>query len=253
MRGKFAVQKQLAEESADLSHRRDQRFDMPDIPPEKDRLATIRKYRPDLVDPRKPTGKTFVLVSGLPRSGTSLMMQMLHAGGLEPKTDGVRQADEDNPKGYYEWEAVKKIATRPQILDEAGLDQKAIKVVSALLEKLPYRHNYRVIFMTRPIEEVVESQAAMIQRLESEGARLGVDDIKKTLANHRANVIRWMKNHPRLEYIEIDYPSLIEKPSGLIPRIIEFLGPERLPTASKMQDVIDQNLYRKRTGSNTVA
>src|SRR5205085_1696250 len=89
--------------------KREQLFDLPDIPKRKERLAMLLKERPDPKPEEEKSGKTFVIVSGLPRSGTSLMMQMLEAGGLSPMTDKVRAADIDNPRGYYEWEAIKEI------------------------------------------------------------------------------------------------------------------------------------------------
>ena len=125
-------------------------FNVPEFESEERRAEITDENRPQGVDPRKPSGKTFVLVSGLPRSGTSLMMQLLEAGGLPPKTDGEREADIDNPKGYYEWEAIKRITHDHRLLNEEGLENKAIKVISMLLPKMPYMHNYKVIFMTRP-------------------------------------------------------------------------------------------------------
>ena len=92
------------------------------------------------------SGKTFILVSGLPRSGTSLMMQMLEAGGLTILTDHERAADPDNPKGYYEWEPIKQIGKKPELLDEDGLDGRGISAFPMLLSQLPLKHNYKVIF-----------------------------------------------------------------------------------------------------------
>lgn len=224
-------------------------YDLPDIPVEEERNRILVEQRPDPVDPRKFSGKTLTLVSGLPRSGTSLMMQMLEAGGLPAKTDGERVADPDNPKGYYEWELIKKVATNPRILDEEGLDKKAIKCISALLMQLPYNHEYKIIFMTRPIKEVMASQSAMIERLKTEGAKMEVDQIERGLESHRAGTIRWMKNNKRVKFLEVDYPTLVKSPDEYLTKIAEFLGPELLPTPENMRSVIDASLYRKRKTS----
>ncbi|NBP82089.1 hypothetical protein EBU58_15555, partial [bacterium] len=103
-----------------------------------------------------------LVVSGLPRSGTSLMMQILQAGGIELLADGERAADEDNPEGYWEWEAIKKLPKDPRLIEQA--DGKALKVISALLPSLPGPHRYTVIYMVRPVEQVVNSQWAMLAR-----------------------------------------------------------------------------------------
>ena len=110
------------------------------------------------------------VVSGLPRSGTSLMMQMLSAGGLSVVTDGERQADADNPRGYFEWERIKLLPKRPDCIAEA--EGKVVKVISQLLFALPPGREYRVIFMQRPLPEVVASQAEMIRRRGTSGAPL---------------------------------------------------------------------------------
>src|SRR5713101_6438933 len=98
------------------------------------------------------TGCTvIVIVSGVPRSGTSLMMQMLAAGGMPVLSDGLRQADPDNPRGYYEWEKIKCLPQEPALIGEA--EGKAVKVISSLLFALPAGHDYRVISMLRPLHE----------------------------------------------------------------------------------------------------
>jgi hypothetical protein len=111
------------------------------------------------------------IVSGLPRSGTSLMMQMLAAGGMQVITDGERTADPDNPRGYYEWGRIKRLQQEPQCLVEA--EGKAVKFISQLLLALPSDRDYRIIFMQRPLAEVVASQAEMIRRRGTTGAAVG--------------------------------------------------------------------------------
>ncbi len=97
-------------------------------------------------DGQRSPVREFVIVSGLPRSGTSLMMQLLAAGGLEPMTDGEREADSDNPEGYYEWEPVKSLKSHPDLIERAA--GKSVKVITSLLPSLPIRHRYKIIYMT---------------------------------------------------------------------------------------------------------
>lgn len=232
---------------AEADRRRDQLFDLPEIPPAEERAATLLKERPDPKPPREDSGKTFVLVSGLPRSGTSLMMQLLVAGGLPAMTDEERAPDIDNPRGYFEWEAIKRIAKEPELLDDSAVEGKAIKCISMLLQKMPDFHHYKVIFMTRPIEEVIESQEKMTTRLGTKGAELDREQLERGMTAHRDEVRRFLKNSANAEYIEIDYPSLIGDPNTHLKQIAEFLGAERLPTPEKMAAAIDPALYRRKS------
>ncbi len=227
--------------------RREKLFDLPAIPPQEERLATLLKERPDPKPPREDSGKTFVLVSGLPRSGTSLMMQLLAAGGLPAMTDEERVADVDNPRGYFEWEAIKRIAKEPELLDDPAVEGKAIKCVSMLLTKMPEFHHYKVIFMTRPIEEVIESQEKMTSRLGTKGAELDREHLERGMTAHRDEVRKWLTNNANAESLEIDYPALIADPSSVIAQLVEFLEPERLPTPEKMPAAVDPSLYRRKS------
>jgi len=221
-------------------------LDLPELPNEAAREIRLNEERPDRVDPRRPSGKTFVIVSGLPRSGTSLMMQMLEAGGLPAKTDSERKADADNPKGYFEWEAIKRIKVKPQILLEEGLERKAIKAVTMILPDLPYAHHYKVIFMNRPIGEVAASQAKMIQRLET-GDPESSTEMQAKLGLHRSQARQRLASNPRVEILDINYPDLISEPERVTQLIVDFLGEERLPNAEAMGSVVDPNLYRQKS------
>ncbi len=221
-------------------------FDLPEIPKREERLAILLRERPDPKPEEEKSGKTFVLVSGLPRSGTSLMMQLLEAGGLPPMTDNQRAADIDNPRGYYEWEAIKQIGKKPELLDDATIEGRAIKCISMLLPAMPAKHQYKVIFMLRPIAEVVASQRAMTTRLGVKGARLDPEHLERGLRAHREEVRKWAANAPHIEWLEIDYPALVRDPTSALPRLVEFLGRERLPNDSKMAAVIDPALHRER-------
>ena len=185
---------------------------------------------------------TFTIVSGLPRSGTSLMMQMLRAGGMEVMTDHERAADADNPEGYFEWEEIKRIGENPELLAKAG--GKAIKIVTALVPSLPPMHRYRVVFMNRPIEEVVASQKKMIDRRRTRGANLAPDELAKTLVQHRLTILGGMRELPNFEVLEIEYPDLVAEPATWAAKVNEFLG-GKLDTAA-MAACVKPALHRNR-------
>jgi len=175
------------------------------------------------------------------------MMRMLEAGGLPPMTDKVRAPDVDNPHGYYEWEAIKQIAKKPELLDDDAVQGHAIKCISMLLRDLPEKHQYKVIFMLRPIGEVVASQQAMTNRLGTKGAKLDPEQLERGLRAHREEMRRWAQNAPHIEWLEIDYPALVANSGPEIAKLIEFLGRERLPNEEKMGTVIDPALHRRKS------
>ena len=231
--------------------RREADFKIPDFVDEKARHERLLKERPSPSDPVEESGKTFVLVSGLPRSGTSLMMQMLVAGGMDVVSDGVRQADTDNPKGYYEWEAIKQIGEKPELLDDDEHADKAIKVISMLLKKMPRKHKYKVIFMMRPVNEIAASQAKMIERLGTEGAAVEESRLMRQLVGHRTDSINWLESAKNVEHILVRYPELIESPDKSVKEILEFLDDDFSGAAEKMCSVIDESLYRNKAAAKT--
>ena len=227
--------------------KREQLFELPEIPKREERFATLLKERPDPKQEEEQSGKTFVLVSGLPRSGTSLMMQLLEAGGMPVMTDNERKADVDNPRGYYEWEAIKQIAKKPELLDDEAVEGRAIKCISMLLPALPGKHQYKVIFMLRPIAEVVASQKAMTTRLGTKGAQLNPAQLERGLRAHRESLRKWAETMPNVDWLEINYPELVGDPAPAIARLVEFLGNERLPNEKEMAAAIDPSLHRRKT------
>jgi hypothetical protein len=233
-----------------LDARAEQMFDLPDIPPPRERLERIlaerprRKLNEDEHDVTT-SDKTFVLVSGLPRSGTSLMMQMFEAGGLPAMTDGKRIADDDNPHGYYEWDAIKQIEKRPELLDDDAVNGKAIKVISTLLRSLPSQHSYKVLFMMRPVVEVAASQTRMIQRIGAVEGTLGGQRLERQLTLHRNQVLRWLRKVENMELLEVDYASLVRESKEQVRRIVEFLGVDSLPSAAAMPAVVRPELHRQ--------
>jgi predicted AlkP superfamily phosphohydrolase/phosphomutase/tetratricopeptide (TPR) repeat protein len=184
----------------------------------------------------------FVVVSGLPRSGTSLMMQMLAAGGMPVMTDGERTADVDNPEGYYEWEAIKRVGAHPEILQEAT--GKAIKVISMLLPALPTRHRYKAIFMDRPVEEVAASQWKMIENRAAAHPGASREKMAEMLREHRGQILHGLGRASYFSVLVVDYPALVRSPEDWVERIREFVG---VPLDGEaMRGAIRPNLYRNR-------
>src|SRR6516225_6850253 len=142
-----------------------------------------------------------IVVSGLPRSGTSLMMQMLDKGGVEVITDNIRIADADNPKGYYEYEMVKKIGKDSSWLPSTR--GKAFKMVSQLLYDLPAAETYRIIFMDRDLEETLFSQEKMLQRLGRQPAPR--EDMKRNYAIHLDRLHKWLLQQPNVTMLPVNY------------------------------------------------
>ncbi len=188
-------------------------------------------------------GRPVVVVSGLPRSGTSMTMKMLHAGGMPLVTDHAREADEDNPKGYFEDERVKDLAD----MVEKGWLRNArghvIKVVSSLLQYLPADNFYRVVFMRRNLHEVLASQAKMLDR---RGESSDTDDAEmlEMYENHLEKVEFQLRFRDHFETLYVNYTDVLADPEQQAARINQFLGgglDER-----KMVEAVDPNLYRNR-------
>jgi hypothetical protein len=186
-----------------------------------------------------------IVVSGLPRSGTSLMMRMLDQGGLEPLTDGIRQSDEDNPRGYYEVEQVKGLKKQADKSWLGSARGKAIKIVSSLLRDLPAEYHYDVIFMNRDLDEVIASQNTMIAR---RGESVSSDDqqMRQLYVQHLGAIKAWMAKQPHFRIFEVSYNEVVQHPAREAQRVKAFLG---LPLdVSKMSEAVDKQLYRNRRG-----
>jgi LPS sulfotransferase NodH len=182
------------------------------------------------------------IVSGLPRSGTSLMMQMLSAGGIPALTDQVRAADEDNPRGYLEFERVKQIRQDKSWLNDAT--GKVVKMVHLLLYDLPQDRPYRVVFMRRNLDEVLASQRKMLARQGKAGAQIPEDQLRKVFEDQVQRVTSWIKSQPNMKSIEVTYHELIADPRGHAARLNDFLGGEL--NLDAMVAAVDPNLYRNR-------
>ncbi len=186
---------------------------------------------------------TIIIVSGLPRSGTSLMMQILKNAGIELFTDGHRQKDQNNPRGYYEHQAVKRIAQDNSFLE--NLDNKAVKIVSHLLPFLPDKHNYKIIFMERDMDEIVRSQLKMIEHSTGEKKEYRYFLVKNNLTLHLNRIKNWLSHRTNIDILFINFNQLIENPIRDLKRITTFLG---LPDTkiNNMAQTVDKNLYRTR-------
>ena len=191
----------------------------------------------------KPAPAFVTVVSGVPRSGTSMMMRMLEAGGMAVVADQLRQADPDNPQGYYEFERVKQLEKGDQAWVK-GAQGKAVKVISALLEHLPATYHYRVIFMDRELAEVLASQRKMLIRRGEDPDRIDEAAIGQLLTTHIAHVKGWLARQPNFKLLAVDYNGMLAAPQQFVTQINQFLDNRLDPIA--MVEVIDPALYRNR-------
>ncbi len=182
------------------------------------------------------------IVSGLPRSGTSMMMQVLEAGGIPALTDGLRSADDSNPKGYYEFEPVKKTKEDPSWVDRArGM---AVKMVYRLLYDLPGEYEYRVVFMRRDVEEVLISQQTMLQELGKKGAGASNERMAALFRRELASFEAWVARRENFGILYVEHGDMIRSPAGEAVRISRFLGGDLNTEA--MAAAVDPSLYRAR-------
>jgi len=188
------------------------------------------------------TDDVVTIVSGLPRSGTSLMMQMLQAGGMTLLSDGRRGPDEHNPCGYFEHESVKHSHRDLSWLSQAG--GKAVKVIHLLLGQLPANRNYQVIFMLRDLDEVVASQRAMLQQQGLAAARLNHTDLARVFAQQLDQVGHWLREQPNFRVLYVHHQEVIDHSAVAAEQINQFLGGNLL--AASMAGAVNPSLYRQR-------
>lgn len=181
------------------------------------------------------------IVSGLPRSGTSMMMRMLEVGGIPPLTDSERAADEDNPNGYYEFERVKKLPNDVGWLPDAR--GKAVKMVFTLLHELPAKYQYRVIFMRRTMTEILASQRTMLER-QGKDIPLSDAEIGKSMQLLLDKTLHWLVTQPNITVEYVWYNDMMQQSDPVIKRINTFCGGHLDTTA--MHAVVDSSLYRNR-------
>ncbi len=182
------------------------------------------------------------VVTGVPRSGTSMMMRMLEQGGLPPLTDTLRTADRDNPNGYYEFEPVKRLPDDTSWLPDA--EGHAVKMVYALLRHLPLDRPYRVVLMTRNLDEVVRSQNRMLERLGRPPRKIADEKAVAMFRSHLVDTERWLDAAPSVTWRKLDYNDLLRDPGAVLATLNEMFGGSLdVPT---MSAVVDPALYRNR-------
>ena len=190
-------------------------------------------------------GQPIVVVSGLPRSGTSMTMRMLSAGGLPILSDGIRTADESNPYGYYELETVKELEEHAAgALWLKTARGKAVKIISFLLTRLPETYNYQVIFVRRDLDEVVMSQAQMLVRRGEPDPGDDPDRQKALYRNHLAELDRFLAVRDCFTTLYVDYGMVLDQPLAEARRIEAFL--KRRLDVEAMARAVDRALYRNR-------
>jgi sulfotransferase family protein len=204
-------------------------------------LRKLLARQPDGKDPAQPV----LVVSGLPRSGTSMMMKMLAEGGVPAMVDSIRGADDDNPNGYFEFEPVKQLAEGQHqwLADAAG---KVVKVISALLEYLPENRRYKIIFMEREIREVLSSQQKMLSHRREE-AKFSDDEMEEKFREHLKATKYWLARQPNMDVLYVDYNKMLSDPEDYCRAIAGFVG---LPLdIAKMRSVPNERLYRNRAAN----
>jgi hypothetical protein len=190
-----------------------------------------------------PVTDSFItVVSGLPRSGTSMMMRMLESGGLAPMTDGVRSADDDNPKGYYEFEPVKRLSRDTSWLPDAY--NKAVKAIYVHLYHLPPEHRYKILFLRRDFDEVIASQRVMIERRQ-EKSPLNDAQLVEVYTKQLRSLDAWVQSQKNIELRYLDYSRVINESEIMVQEITRFLG-LALDTRAMIR-AVDPSLHRQRS------
>ncbi len=186
-----------------------------------------------------------IVVSGLPRSGTSMMMKMLEAGGLEVLTDHLRRPNEDNPQGYYEFERVKKLPEGDTVW-LSNAEGKVVKVISALLMHLPSEHTYKILFMRRSMEEILASQKQMLVRRGEPTDKVDDAEMSRLFEKHLQEVQTWLGRQPYITYLDVNYNVMLRDPRPQLSYVCSFL--DHALDLEKMVEVVDPALYRQKKG-----
>jgi hypothetical protein len=189
-------------------------------------------------------GKPIIVVAGLPRSGTSMLMSMLLGGGVPLLTDGIRRADHSNPRGYFEYEPVKELDKNSDLSWLPRARGKAVKIISFLLTWLPETYDYRVIFMQRDLDEIIASQNKMLARREEPGDTAGDSRTRKVYEDHLTQVARLLASRRCFLSLSVSYRDAVEDPKRQARRISEFL--DRSLDVDRMVATVDPQLYRNR-------
>lgn len=196
-----------------------------------------------------PFNAPIVIVSGLPRSGTSMMMKMLVAGGMPSLTDQIRSADIDNPQGYFEFERVKQL-DKADALWLAEARGKAVKIVSTFLSFLPDQYQYRILFMQRDIDEILASQDKMIARRGEQADSSTHDAIKRQFHQHLVTTQAWLQTKKNIAVQYIRYDGVVQNPQFFAERVARFL--QRPVDTKAMVQSVNPDLYRNKNQTNTI-
>ncbi|MBE0411120.1 MAG: sulfotransferase family protein [Anaerolineales bacterium] len=187
---------------------------------------------------------SITVVSGLPRSGTSLMMKMLEAGGMELLIDNIRKPDKDNPKGYYEFERVKQL-DKGDIEWLADAQGKVVKIIATLLPYLPDIFEYRILFMRRKMTEILASQRKMLLHRGTDPDNITDEQMSQVFEKHIRKVEEWLSARSNILRLDVDYNKLLVNPFPVIDQVNQFLSKEL--DFEQMLEIIDPNLYRQRS------
>ena len=205
----------------------------------------MKKFIKSLFQPEEK--KAVVVVSGLPRSGTSMLMNMIDAGGIPPITDNIRSADEDNPKGYYEFERVKALdkGDTAWVADAQG---KSVKVISALLKHLPADYQYQIVYIRRNMAEILASQRKMLLRRGEDPDKVDDEQMAALFEKHVSQVESWLSEQPNMAVLYVHYSDILADPEKEARRINDFLGGDL--AVERMAEAVDPDLYRNRQEAN---
>ena len=193
---------------------------------------------------RRRYGTPVIVVSGLPRSGTSMMMRMLEAGGIEPFTDGARAADVDNPEGYYEHRRVMDLERDPDRRWGCAARGRALKVISFLLRHLPDDNAYRVVYMRRHLDEILRSQDKMLDRLGNAAPGADLEAMKEAYRNDIVAARLYARKQAFMEMLEVHYAEAVADPAAAARAVNAFLGGQLDEAA--MAAAVKAELYRNR-------
>ena len=191
----------------------------------------------------KQKKQPITIVSGLPRSGTSMMMKMLEAGGIPPLTDELREADSDNPKGYYEFERVKKM-DKGDLAWLPDAEGKVVKIISALLKYLPSDYEYNIIFIRRHIDEILASQRKMLVNRGESTDKLNDAEMADLFGKHVRMTEKWIADQPNINALYIHYSDILSDPQPQAEKVNAFLGGKL--NIEQMTTVVDPTLYRNK-------
>jgi hypothetical protein len=200
-------------------------------------MNILRKFQ-------KPETSVITVVSGLPRSGTSMMMKMLEVGGIMPLTDKIREADIDNPNGYYEWERAKKLPEGDITwLNEAR--GKAVKIISALLTHLPSGYQYKVIFLHREMGEILASQREMLIRRNASASAEDDDTMTILFEKHLQEITAFLAARPDIDVLYVNYNEILASPLKAVQEVDAFMN--RSLNVDAMVQVVDRRLHRQKS------